>query len=226
VERTDLIARLTQLIAGRRPPHPLRVAVDGPDAAGKTTLADELAAGLRGLRPVIRAGIDGFHRPRAERLRQGDLSPEGCFADSFDNDAVIVNLLAPLGADGDSRYRTAIFDHRGDQSVTMATRQAPPDAVLLFDGVFLLRTDLRPYWDLGIFLEIAPEETLRRALVRDRDLFGNTENTQLRYTVRYLPAQQRYRERARPTEAADIVIDHNDPANPVVLEWRIGPAAE
>jgi hypothetical protein len=30
------------------PSHPLRVAVDGPPAAGKTTLADELALLLRG----------------------------------------------------------------------------------------------------------------------------------------------------------------------------------
>jgi uridine kinase len=220
VERVDLVSRLTQLIAGLRPPHPLRVAVDGPDAAGKTTFADELAARLHGRRPVIRASIDGFHRPRAERLRRGDLSPEGCFADSFDNGAVIANLLVPLGADGDRRYRTAVFDHRSDRPVAVATHQAPSDAVLLFDGVFLLRHELRPYWDLGIFLEIDPEETLRRAVVRDRALFGDAANTRLRYTARYLPAQQRYRDSARPTEAADIVIDHNDPAKPVVLAWH------
>jgi uridine kinase len=49
-------------------PHPIRVAVDGRDAVGKTTLADELAERLRLADcEVIRASIDGFHRPRTER---------------------------------------------------------------------------------------------------------------------------------------------------------------
>jgi hypothetical protein len=38
------LGRLAALLAGRRPAHALRVAIDGPDAAGKTTLAAELAA--------------------------------------------------------------------------------------------------------------------------------------------------------------------------------------
>jgi uridine kinase len=64
------------IVCARRPQHPLRVALDGPDAAGKTTLADELAARLvPGDRDVIRASIDGFHRPRLERRRRGDTDP-------------------------------------------------------------------------------------------------------------------------------------------------------
>ncbi|MGH3681406.1 MAG: hypothetical protein ACRDT2_14335 [Natronosporangium sp.] len=55
--RTVLVA----LIQARRPAHALRVAIDGPDAAGKTTLADALAADLAGHRPVIRmAAPDGW----------------------------------------------------------------------------------------------------------------------------------------------------------------------
>jgi hypothetical protein len=65
-------------IGSMTPPHPLRMAIDGIDAAGKTTLADELAELLAPLdRPVIRASVDSFHRPRDERYRRfGALSPE------------------------------------------------------------------------------------------------------------------------------------------------------
>jgi hypothetical protein len=37
---------------------------------------------------------------------------------------------------------------------------APPDAVLVFDGVFLLRPQLNNAWDLRIFLEVDFQETL------------------------------------------------------------------
>src|ERR671937_2719322 len=93
VPRGVLLARLVGLVLGCRRPHPVRVTIDGPDAAGKTTLADELAARLRARqRVVIRASIDGFHRPRAERYRRGDESPHGYYNDSFDFDSLRDNL--------------------------------------------------------------------------------------------------------------------------------------
>jgi uridine kinase len=93
--RSDLLAYLVSSVEAIRLPHPIRVAVDGPDAAGKTVLADELGEALvaRG-RAVIRASVDGFHRPR-ERYRRGPDSPEGYYEDSFDPhsqaDVVVVN---------------------------------------------------------------------------------------------------------------------------------------
>ena len=41
--RQAVLNQLAAGIAALRPPHPLRVAIDGIDAAGKTTMADELA---------------------------------------------------------------------------------------------------------------------------------------------------------------------------------------
>jgi uridine kinase len=81
----DRIRELVDRIEAVRRPHPIRVAIDGIDAAGKTTLANELASVLRRRgRDVVRASIDGFHRPRAERYSRGDLSAEGYYLDSFE----------------------------------------------------------------------------------------------------------------------------------------------
>lgn len=53
--------------------HPIRVAVSGITASGKTTLANELALELRSKnREVIRTSIDNFHNPRAVRYRKGN----------------------------------------------------------------------------------------------------------------------------------------------------------
>lgn len=217
--RRDIIAHLLGELSALRADRPALIAVDGPDAAGKTVLADELAAGISGMRPVIRASIDGFHRPSRERLRQGPLSPDGYYADSFDYDALCRHLLRPLRS-GDRRIVAATFDLDADAPVTPAPFVAPPEAVLIFDGVFLLRTELRAYWDLAIYVHISADETLRRARVRDLDRFGSIEEIERRYLARYLPGQAIYREVADAINAADIVLDNTDLAAPRIVKWR------
>lgn len=222
--RAELIDQLADYLIARTPPHPVRVAIDGVDAAGKTTLADELARPIeaRG-RPVIRASIDGFHRPRADRYQRGPDSAEGYYEDSFDHAALTDALLRPLGPDGDRRYRTRAFDLHADAPLEEPVRLAPSNAILLFDGVFLLRPELYDLWDVRIFVVADFAVTMQRALRRDRALFGDTAAVRTRYERRYVPGQRLYLAAVRPRERADIVIDNNDPTHPRVY-WRGGSA--
>ena len=215
--RLQLIERLADLIVGQDSSHPLRVAIDGVDAAGKTRLADELVEPiLRRNRPVIRASIDGFHNPREIRYRRGKNSPEGYYYDSFDYEAIQLFLLSPLGPDGDRRYKTAKFDFRTESSVTPALNTAEHDSVLLFDGVFLLRPELLSSWDFSVFVDIDFKVSMERALVRDQALFGTEENVRQRYSQRYIPGQKIYLEEAQPAVRADIVVENNSPLNPIL----------
>jgi uridine kinase len=216
--RATLIAGLAATIAALERPHPVRVAVDGVDAAGKTTLADELrtAVASRG-RTVIRASIDGFHNPRAIRRHRGPLSPEGYFKDSFNHAALIDELLEPLGPDGDGRFRRAIFDFRADQAVDIPRETAEPRAILILDGVFLLRPELRPYFDFSIFLRADFEVTVERATKRDLMLFGTADDVRARYEHRYVPGQRLYLGSVQPEQFASVVIDNNDFDRPVVV---------
>jgi len=215
--RRDVLERLAALLLEVRRDHPLRVAIDGPDAAGKTVLADEFADLLSGERPVISAGIDGFHNPRELRYRRGPDSPEGYFFDSFDYEALRTVLLDPLGPGGSRRYQRAVFDFRSDGEHTAPAEEAPPDAVLLFDGVFLLRPELRSCWDFSVFVDVDFEETLRRAETRDRDLFGDAEAVRERYQTRYIPGQQLYFDRCTPREIADVVVWNTNPSAPEIV---------
>lgn len=67
---------------------PGRVAIDGPDAAGKTTLADAVAA----LTGVARVRADDFLAPA--EVRHADPSPEWYYANAFDLDALRAAVLA------------------------------------------------------------------------------------------------------------------------------------
>lgn len=192
-QRRKLLRNLAQRLVALERAHPLRVATDGIDAAGKTTLADELALRVQALgRPFVRSSLDGFHSPRAHRYRRGPLSPRGYYEDSFDYDALGAALLRPLGPGGNRRYRAAVFDHRTDRPVGAPWLTAPAGSLLLFDGVFLLRPELLPYWDASIFVHVTFAEVLRRALRRDRELFGGEVVVEERYRRRYFPAQRRY----------------------------------
>jgi uridine kinase len=212
-----VVPALAGLLRARGVTHTLRVAVDGPDAAGKTTLADDLAACLRPHRPVIRLSADQFHHPAAVRRRRGTLSPEGYYRDAFDHAAMAGSVLRPLGPGGDGRYLPGAFDHRTDRPTGATRVPAPPAAILLFDGVFLLRPELRDLWDVSVYLHVAPEVTLARARVRDLSLFGSVDVIEERYRLRYLPGQALYRTEAAPAAAATVVLDMTDPLHPVVL---------
>ncbi|HEY6738793.1 MAG TPA: hypothetical protein VI076_08065 [Actinopolymorphaceae bacterium] len=52
-----------------------------------------------------------------------------------------------------------------------------------------------------------PEESLRRAIVRDLELFGSREEVERRNLGRYLPFQALSREESHPRAVADLVVD-------------------
>jgi uridine kinase len=220
--RSALLAKVAERIGDAQQGHTMRVAIDGIDAAGKTTLANELEPLIvaRG-RPVIRASIDGFHNQRAVRYKRGRLSPKGYFQDSFNLPAVVSSVLEPLGPNSNGHYQVAIFDWQTDRPVEPKPEQAPPGAILLFDGIFLARPELVSFWDLFIFVEINFETCLANALERERTHFnGDDDELPHRYQTRYVPAQREYLAAYRPQDRADIVIDNNDPAAPHLIKFR------
>jgi uridine kinase len=213
--RDELLSRLAEAIGSVTIPRPMRVAIDGPPAAGKTTLGDELAVVLRAQgREVIRASIEGFLLPRSQRYRRGEYSPEGCYQDSFDFDALYRVLLDPLDPGGDRRFQQAVYDRPTDTALSQPVTTASDAAVLLFDGVFLLRPELIDRWDLRIFVSAAFEETLDRARTRDLALFGSTTEVERRHRERYRPSQQFYFDTVRPTDHADIIVHNDEPQQP------------
>lgn len=216
--RDDLLSRLAEVATSITVGHPVRVAVDGPPAAGKTTLADELAIILRAQgREVIRATIEDFLFPEKHRYRRGEYSPEACYLDNHDYDALNRVLLDPLGPGGSRRFQLAIYDRLTDAPVHPPVTTAPAEAVLLFDGVFLMRPELIDRWDLRIFVSTAFEITVDRALIRERDVSFAAE-TELRWRKRYIPSQRFYFAAVRPTDHADIVVHNDEPQEPA---WEV-----
>jgi uridine kinase len=189
MKRSELIAELvSEILARKNAPSALRVAIDGRCGSGKTMLAEEIAGAMAASRlGVLRSSVDEFHHPREHRYRQGEYSARGYYEDAFDYPAILKHVSRPV----------------------------PSDAVLLFDGVFVLRQELARCWDVRILVDVDAETTIARAVARDR---GDREIIERKYRVRYEPAWRIYADEEEPERKADLIVRNQDVENPMLTK--------
>lgn len=205
--RSRILDHLAAAISeARRPEYVLLVAVDGVDGAGKTVFANELGEVLerRGI-AVVRASVDGFHHPPSIRYQRGRGSPEGFFLDSFDYDAVRRLLFEPLARSGERRVVRRIYDVHAEKPVETVRESVGEVEVLVFDGIFLHRPELRDLWDVSVFLEVDFEVSIPRGAGRG---YGDPDPA-APANRRYVEGQRLYLATCRPRERATWVIDNN-----------------
>lgn len=208
--RETLATVADEIAAVRDPGRVARVAVDGVDGAGKTVFADELAELLtaRGA-SVLRASVDGFHHPPEIRYRRGRGSPEGFFRDSYDYPALRRLLLDPLHGNGDRRVVEAIYDVHAEAPVPPTVEAATDTDVLVFDGIFLHRPELRNHWDYSVFLEVDFEISIPRGARRG---YGDPD-PEAPSNHRYIEGQRLYLRECDPCGHASCVIGNNNVAD-------------
>lgn len=211
----DVMHHVADRIVNMPLPSPPRVAIDGPDGAGKTHFADQLAVVLqsRHRQATVRVSIDGFHNLRAVRYQQGRNSPLGFWADSYNYDRFRRDVLEPFSLNGSRYFRRASYSHATDEILYPEPEIAEPTAVLLVDGIFLQRAELRVHWDLTIFLDVAFNETAKRMALRD----GTPSDPEHPRMRRYVEGQREYFRQCDPRQRADILIDNNDFDHPAIL---------
>jgi len=188
------------------------VGVDGVDGSGKTTFADELARRLREQgHQVERVRLDDYLAPRAVRHARGRHSPEGFYLDSYDLEAFRREVLTPLRTDG--WYRPVWFSLADDAPVDEPRRYAAPGTLVIVDGMFLHRAELRDAWDHSVFLDVPFAETFRRMAIRD----GCPADPDDPRNARYVEGQRLYLRTDEPTRRASAVVDNTDPTQPVLI---------
>lgn len=154
--RVRFLRELAGEVLAASPRGRIIVAVDGGD--GTAPFADDLAAVFSeaGL-DIFRASVSAFHRSRADRTRLGPETPESYYRGSYDYVTLRRVLLDPFRLAGSTGFQTAAFDEERDAPVESRWETAGPDAVLVLDGEFLLRPELRGEWNSSMLLVNAPE---------------------------------------------------------------------
>lgn len=164
------------------------VAIDGPCASGKTTLAALLQRRFDG--NVLHMD-DFFLRPE-QRTPERFAEPGG----NVDRERFEEEVLAPLVAGNIVQYRP--WDcHTGD---FVASHSVEPARLTIVEGSYSMHPALREYYDLMICLMIDSNEQLRRLEARNPRMLQ-------RFIDEWIPLENRYFEQTGTRAIANMVVD-------------------
>lgn len=102
--------------------------------------------------------------------------------------------------------------------MTSAEFKVNERAILIFDGLFLHRPELRTYWDFSVFLDAPFDVTVPRGAARgsaygDPDPYAFSNH-------RYIEGNKIYFREAKPKDLASCVIDYSNLSNPRIMSWK------
>lgn len=177
----------------------LFVAIDGGAGAGKSTLA-------KGIRDR-RAGVsiiptDHFFRPLNEypaaRLA-GQRSYEQLYDLYFPWQRMRDEALMPMRRGERATYQK--YDWSADRLLDWVSIE--PIEIVLVEGVYSARPELRPMLDAVIFVDAPRQVRLTRMLARDADQPGD-------WMTPWMAAEDWYFEHVRPQNTANLVLLNTD----------------
>ena len=167
------------------------IAIDGPGCAGKTTLATQLADHLG----AIVVHFDDFYRVLDPHFREG-LTPEQGYESYFDWERLRSELLIPLSKGQAGNFLK--YDWHKN-ALGESLEKIHSSELLIVEGVYSCRPELRPYYSHTIFVKLPGETRKRRAEERG-------ENTSF-WIERWMAAENFYLAKVNPESAADWVFD-------------------
>ena len=185
----DVITAVLQRLPRPTAEAPTLICIEGLGGAGKTTLARALAARSDGI-AVVHG--DDFYGPEERDWRSWN--PRQGYERYFDHRRIERELLQPLSAGRPARFQRYDWDCNSlDGWVTVA-----PRGIVLVEGVYLLRPELRSYWDFSIYVD-APRE------LRQARLYARGENDE-GWIARWAAAEDYYEQLECPAQAASLVV--------------------
>jgi phosphoglycolate phosphatase-like HAD superfamily hydrolase/uridine kinase len=190
------------------------IGINGIDGAGKTEFAEALGKNLKanGYETQL-IHLDDFHNPRTIRY-SGSNQAESYYNKSFNIKLIVDKLLSPIKKKKPLSLNLKVLNLDTDKYEAEREYYVNQDTIVILEGVFLYRKELASYTDYKVFLDIRPEESKRRAIIRD------SEANVKKYDEKYLPAQVKYIEKYPPTKVVDMIIDNTDCEYPSIKHIR------
>jgi len=180
----------------------LVLGIDGLGGAGKTTVAERIQ--LEFVDSVL-LHIDDFIHPKSIRYAEGLEPWKAYYFEQWRYSYLIGEILEPIRKGKPVHKKIEVYNKIND-SYDEKWIDLPVGGMLLIEGVFLQRAELRDYFDHVIFIDIDKEIRLQRVLERD-SYIGSQQEILNKYNDRYFPAEEEYIRENNPVILADFVIN-------------------
>ncbi|WP_055070272.1 uridine kinase [Clostridium massiliamazoniense] len=183
------------------------VGIDGLGGAGKSTIVNSLKLQLEKENyPTYILHIDDFIHPK--HIRYDSTKEEWyCYYNiQWRYDYLVEEILSPIKKGNEINKVIELYDKENDKYI-LQSLYIPHGSILILEGVFLQRKELRNYLDFVIYLDVPQEVRLNRVLVRD-SYIGSLEDIKNKYQRRYFPAENKYLLEYCPIENADFVLKY------------------
>ena len=167
------------------------VAIDGGAGAGKSMLTRGIRDQLDSV-SILRT--DDFFRPLNEHPI-AQLSAEKLYELYFPWERMRDEALIPLHGGEMAKFQR--YDWCTDRLLDWVSVE--PNEIVLVEGVFSSRPELRPMLDAIIFVDAPRDERLRRVLARDPNSVGD-------WITPWMSAEDWYLNQIRPQDAADLLL--------------------
>jgi uridine kinase len=182
----------------------LLVAVSGIDGSGKGYITARITGALRaqGVNAVS-INLDPWHTPVATRLRQPNAA-QNFYESAFRFDELFSLLIEPLRCNR-SVSLSVELTRLPQNDWTMQTYGFNDVEVIVLEGIFLLKRQLRDRYDLAFWVDCSFQTALERAIGRNQEGLP-AEKIVEDYQTIYFPAQRVHLFRDLPIASADGVI--------------------
>lgn len=166
------------------------LAIAGGSASGKSTLAGHVCESVEG---AVHVSLDDFYLPIEEQ------------PDTFDDPSALdweAAASAMRLLDGDVAIH--VPEYSFEEGTAVGSQYIDGEHIVL-EGLWSMYSRLRPYIDVGVYIETDPEVRLARRIRRDTEERGVTVDEAIEYFQQARKKEKQHVEFQR--DAADLVVD-------------------
>lgn len=206
------------IVEKKRKNFPLIVGINGIDTSGKTYLSKIIEKELKILGyPVQVIHVDDFHNPIPIRFSGKD-QLDDYYNFSFDFEKLVDEILEPIKREHKLSKTLTHLNLATDKFEIEKLYEVSTNTIVILEGVFIFKDEIRKYLDYTIFIQISKREMNKRAFERDANTIGSEESVMFDYENKYFPTQQKYLALFPPEVYANIIINNNDWNNPEIIK--------
>lgn len=183
------VEQVTELIREIHKPRAL-VAIDGHSAAGKTTLAKMIQQSIAESQIIH---TDDFYRVM-ETTKRETLNAEKGYQLYYDWERLENQVLLPFSKGKGIRYQK--YSWQDNQLIDWV--EVVPEGIVLIEGCYSARPELKHYYDLIVFVETNMQERIKRQAIR--------ADASPEWLERWDAAERFYIQKYQPASYANYVV--------------------